>query len=860
MGNLSKLVSLFIGFGLALALSACAAGGKHQPLTALLDDRSQEPDGTTNQPLYQDGLPALPGPGSALNRKTVELGFVDLNGVDFLRAAASTLVIPDTGSCVLSGDAGQPGWAMYEFQGLTPHYGFFTLSLSLGEDLPSRLWVASSDYEGHRWRWQQIENPTAEQGVIISNSPKPQNLSGSLFCVVLVDAGQQASLESLRLDQNAVLPPPTGLSASRGTSPGRIDLVWDNPASVFPGLQYTKIIIERSTSSTIPYDFKALAELPAGTTNYYDVHDADANAIPYNTDVLYRLRFGLDDLVGPPGYAVTGIRLLGPVTGLYATMNEYNGGDRIRVLWYTLLDASAYRLEYRNADGGEPADWTYLTTVPQPVVYFDHTAANPPGKGSLHRTSYEYRVKGLFGVEYDASPEWSSVVAGRRELFAPIGLTASAGQSANIELNWIARNPAIGYNIYRDGTDAAHKIGASTEPTFIDAEAADNFPHVYYVQSTAGTDASSPSEGEIGYTTRCTMHDVPDDFAPDDIVAVAGRPAFAGFGAGHDSVYYASAGIDRPEDLDDWQVTLAFDPGPMPVYGVSLAEYDGKPAIAWRNQISLNLLLANTTDPASPADWTNCVVAQYLPGQSGVIGMKLAVVAGRPAMSLVGHEFDEYTLQYAAALVALPQSESDWQMSIIRPYDSGFESYSISAPAELGGTPAMITAGEQELSYHFSSAPVPDSSSDWNHYVMLTAEESPYYVRADRLLAVNDKPHCIVLHEFQAMHWYATESQPQAATNWSSYVIASPFEGGVKNIASGIINGRLVFKYELSPDIQSRGFYALRSALLAEPISSQHWSIECLLPAKPKAVCGAGGVAQILGSDKSLGQVLLRLE
>lgn len=127
--------------------------------------------------------------------------------------------------------------------------------------------------------------------------------------------------------------------------------------------------------------------------NYYELGLYNATVLVYdNNHFTDTASVAINVVPQPPEY-------LSATDGRYA--------DKILVEWGVVSGADSYKLQYRNLSGGSPSSWTDLTVVSGgSTTEFDHTLTQPPGKGLLTNTRYEYRAKSMFGLL--ESIDWST--------------------------------------------------------------------------------------------------------------------------------------------------------------------------------------------------------------------------------------------------------------------------------------------------------------------------------------------------------------------------------------------------------------------------------------------------------------------
>lgn len=127
--------------------------------------------------------------------------------------------------------------------------------------------------------------------------------------------------------------------------------------------------------------------------------------------------------------------------------------------------------------------------------------------------SYQY----LLRAENESGYTPFSSVEVTLPLLPPTDLQASDGtHNDRINLSWTRSEGAQGYEIYRDGQDAAHKIGATGDTAaWSDSGVTDYAPHTYYLRavnmySAAGSDFSLGDTGFIYSPPQVALSATPD--------------------------------------------------------------------------------------------------------------------------------------------------------------------------------------------------------------------------------------------------------------------------------------------------------------------------------------------------------------
>ena len=122
------------------------------------------------------------------------------------------------------------------------------------------------------------------------------------------------------------------------------------------------------------------------------------------TNYEYRIKGTAGDAESENWLADTGRRGLFDVAGFLATDGWYAG--RIVLSWEAVVGCDGYRIEYRDAAGAAPADWTLLDEPDgDTAVSFEHTTTAPSGLEAQAGVFYEYRIKARSGAA--VSSNWA---------------------------------------------------------------------------------------------------------------------------------------------------------------------------------------------------------------------------------------------------------------------------------------------------------------------------------------------------------------------------------------------------------------------------------------------------------------------
>lgn len=268
-------------------------------------------------------------------------------------------------------------------------------------------------------------------------------------------------------------PLPSGLTATDGIHPDRVELMWD----FLPGaIGYT---VYRNNVD----DFAgADAIATTTTTSHTDTTGA------YGTTYHYWITATVDSIETGPSSSARGSRFLAPPTGLGATDGAFT--DRVVLTWTTVPAASGYQV-YR----GTTNVFGSASAIDSPTAPPYEDTSVVPG------TSYFYWIVAIGGGEESAASGPDSGYAG---LAAPTGLSATDGTSTeNISLSWNAVSGATGYRVYRSTQNnpaTSSALADTVSTTYIDSSAL--LPartYHYWVAALSGGLTGARSSSDAGY-------------------------------------------------------------------------------------------------------------------------------------------------------------------------------------------------------------------------------------------------------------------------------------------------------------------------------------------------------------------------
>ncbi|MEI6274228.1 MAG: IPT/TIG domain-containing protein, partial [Phycisphaerae bacterium] len=255
-----------------------------------------------------------------------------------------------------------------------------------------------------------------------------------------------------------ILPTPTGVSASQGTSTAQVTVNWS------------------AVNGATGYDvFRDSAPVKIGSSSGVTTTFNDTTAVP---GTLYSYTIKATSATGnsEASSAATGFRKLSPPTGIIASQGTKS--TQINLIWSETPGATSYQI-FRNGA-------TTPIGTSESAFYADTSA--PIG------TTCNYTLKALCTLS--TSDMSSPAVTGWRAPEAPIDVSATKGTSSTqVTVTWIAVDGATGYDIFRDA--GATKIGTTfgkTSVTFNDTTAVPMVEYSYTVKATAAAGVGPASE------------------------------------------------------------------------------------------------------------------------------------------------------------------------------------------------------------------------------------------------------------------------------------------------------------------------------------------------------------------------------
>ncbi|MCX6993327.1 MAG: FG-GAP-like repeat-containing protein, partial [Kiritimatiellaeota bacterium] len=196
------------------------------------------------------------------------------------------------------------------------------------------------------------------------------------------------------------------------------------------------------------------------------------------------------------GGATQTVAIVMNVTGLLppsvVTASKGTYSDKVRVTWDLVANATAYQV-WRNT-ANSTATATNLTTTASAI--YDDTAVTP-------EVIYYYWIRSSnnLGISAFSSPD-----TGYRNLYAPVGLTASKGTYTDkVVLSWTASAGAVGYEIWRNtSSDTSTAVRISIPDvagtSYADTGATNAMLYTYWVKAKGVSGAISAfSDPDTGW-------------------------------------------------------------------------------------------------------------------------------------------------------------------------------------------------------------------------------------------------------------------------------------------------------------------------------------------------------------------------
>ena len=261
-------------------------------------------------------------------------------------------------------------------------------------------------------QWQELMRIPADVGKFTHSLTSPQGkelpYSEFIFYRVRTELNGLECLGYSNEDSGYCgIPKVHGLKAWNQVSPELIEVSW-NKLSEADGY----LVEYRNVSGGDPEEWSYLLETTLGITGFIHTgsYPAGRGAV-IGEDYEYRVKARLLANYSLE-WSITAIgrRGIKSVDAVYASDNYPDG---IQLGWTKVNNAQTYSIEFRNAQGGQPAGWTPLATVPaDDYPGFWHREDSPAGVGAQPGVLYEYRISSVY-FDY-TNPFWSNTDTGIR--------------------------------------------------------------------------------------------------------------------------------------------------------------------------------------------------------------------------------------------------------------------------------------------------------------------------------------------------------------------------------------------------------------------------------------------------------------
>jgi hypothetical protein len=305
-------------------------------------------------------------------------------------------------------------------------------------------------------------------------------------------AGSSAYTNTATVTTPQVAPAaPTNLDAI-AAGPTQIDLDWTDNSS-----NETNFLIERQTGSG---SFVQIASVGANISSYSDT------TVSPNTSYTYRVRAtnsAGNSVYGAGASATTPQIVITPPSALSATLD---GSTAVNLSWTDNSDnETGFLLERKTGSGS----YAVIATLDAGVTSYSDS-------GLATDTTYTYRVRGTNGMVNSGYSNTSSVTTPQTAPAAPSGLTASANDETEVDLNWTdnATNET-GFVIERSTRGGSYvqiaTVGAGVS-SYGDTDVTPDTQYSYRVRATNGA-GSSGNSNVASVTTPAVAPAAPSDLA-----------------------------------------------------------------------------------------------------------------------------------------------------------------------------------------------------------------------------------------------------------------------------------------------------------------------------------------------------------
>jgi hypothetical protein len=448
-------------------------------------------------------LPALPHdepatPAEIISRRGNAVALITQRGDNAAELSGGSAV--DTASrnaTVAAGDTAF-GYAIYRFEDLLPEDLPGQLVLELGEARPASLYVALPDYSTGRWELHAFAAPAVSETLGLSGGLNVLSPAGNLYAAVLVEQGQEVTLDSVSLWLDSAAPPPHGFHLK----PGTVNLVWEDPAVTYdPGMgEFVYDAVE--IHAFVEGAWVKIGERLSGGTTFFKV------SLTYAPQ-WFRLRTRVGHVTGPPTGAVLVQKPIAAVEQFAATDAAFD--SRVDLSWNPVNEATQYRIYYRFADA-EQAEYELLTA--SAGNSFSHTVQAPDSRELEPGTVYSYSIAAIV-KGFDGPRSFDDGYAFK--LGRPENVAATQDLVDMIVMTWDDVEHATGYDVFwkEVGTDPQfHMHKYVNVPYFEHMPVKPNAAYEYYVRCNGSPEESERVIGRSATALEAKLTATPNAGAP----------------------------------------------------------------------------------------------------------------------------------------------------------------------------------------------------------------------------------------------------------------------------------------------------------------------------------------------------------
>lgn len=602
-----------------------------------------------------------------------------------------------------------------------------------------------------------------------------------------------------------------GLSATDGDWAEQIRITWEPIA----GAQAYEIEYMADDNGGLPVDWTPLVTVQGELANLFDHSLTSPAAQPsiLSTTYRYRVRAAYDlDRSIQWSAAETGYRTLSLIENFSAA--EGASPEEVSIVWDPVASATGYVLQYQNAQGGAPVQWTELAQNPVDQTTFLHAFDSPVGMECGYNTLYNYRVKPLLGAE--AADVWTQSEQGFRVLQDVTGFSATTNLfQDSIELSWDSLEHCDGYEIEYINDNGGVPVSWSFL-TFVNGNQSTGFSH----SSTEPTGRASEANTDYRYRIR------------------------AGFITDRSLQWTVASGsryLDTPLNLqasDQWfagKISLSWDPVEgatgYAIYrdqqtavhattGSGTTTYDDVPA-----DFDAHTYWVTALDAASESGFSDPSTGERIEWIIQVVSSgadvgqyaSLEAIGLKPAIAFLNA--DDNSLYYAAANTSLPVDTGDWSVhELTAPLGSGPAGVFNGIVELPNGNPAVCFCDESEFYLYFASAdsPTPSSSANWSIHEV---DNTGFTGMFNSVAIIDGKP-AIAFYNGSLQYAAAAVALPTQTSDWTIHEVDNSGDCGWYASLMDIGGVPAISYYEYSPGYDLR--FALASS--ASPVSGADWT------------------------------------